>query len=162
MGTTKAAQKQAKANLDEKLGLAQPSRELLESLAVECASSPSPDNTFQYAFCLCKSNEPSELRYAVTILDSLVKEGYGHQVDCMYGAATALYLLQEYAESRARCEQILRSKPESRGAAELHLACIEAAEQKERDQLKKAAVGGTAAVVGAIGLAVVSSILARR
>eukprot|EP00978_Attheya_sp_CCMP212_P047030 scaffold421189_cov48-Attheya_sp.AAC.3 len=126
------------------------------------ASSPSPDNTFQYAFCLCKSNEPSELRYAVTILDSLVKEGYGHQVDCMYGAATALYLLQEYAESRARCEQILRSKPESRGAAELHLACIEAAEQKERDQLKKAAVGGTAAVVGAIGLAVVSSILARR
>jgi len=36
MGTTKAAQKQAKANLDEKLGLAQPSRELLESLAVEC------------------------------------------------------------------------------------------------------------------------------
>jgi hypothetical protein len=38
MGTTKAAQKQAKANLDEKLGLAQPSRELLESLAVECGT----------------------------------------------------------------------------------------------------------------------------
>ncbi len=83
-----------------KLELAQPSRELLEELAVACAKDPNPDNTFQYAFCLSKSNERSELRYAVTILDGLVKEGYEHQVDCMYGSATALYLLEEYDQAR--------------------------------------------------------------
>mmetsp|Transcript_23397 Transcript_23397/g.31023 ORF Transcript_23397/g.31023 Transcript_23397/m.31023 type:complete len:128 (+) Transcript_23397:147-530(+) len=100
MGETKNAQRQTRRNLEEKLALAQPSRALLEQLAVDCASNPSPDNTFQYAFCLSKSDSESELRYAITILDSLVKEGYEHQVDCMYGAATALYLLGDYKSSR--------------------------------------------------------------
>jgi mitochondrial fission 1 protein len=100
MGTTKNAQRQARADLDHKLGLAAPSREVLEDLAIQCAKSPSPDNTFQYAFCLSKSKEPSELRYSVQILDGLVKEGYEHQVDCMYGAACALYLLGEYDKAR--------------------------------------------------------------
>lgn len=100
MGTTKNAQKQAKADVDDKLALAQPSRQILEDLAIACAKSPSPDNTFQYAFCLSKSTEPSELRYAVTILDGLVKEGYEHQVDCLYGSACALYLLGEYDKAR--------------------------------------------------------------
>jgi fission 1 protein len=75
---------------------------VLEELALKCANEPSPDMTFQYAFCLSKSEEPSELRYAVAILDGLVKEGYEHQIDCMYGAATALYLLGEYDAARVR------------------------------------------------------------
>jgi len=50
----------------------------------------SPDRTFQYAFCLSKSLDKSELRYAITILDSLVKEGYEHQVDCMFGAVSRI------------------------------------------------------------------------
>ena len=102
MGETKRAQGRAKADLDDKLKLASPNRQILEDLAVACAKDPSPDNTFQYAFCLSKSAERSELRYAVTILDGLVKEGYEHQVDCMYGAAVALYLLGEYDKSRVR------------------------------------------------------------
>ena len=100
MGETKNAQKQAKAELDHKLSLASPSRQILEDLAVACAKDPSPDNTFQYAFCLSKSTEKSELRYSISILDGLVKEGYEHQVDCMYGAACALYLLGDYEKSR--------------------------------------------------------------
>lgn len=100
MGTTKNTQKQAKAALDEKLLLARPDRQILEDLAIACAKSPSQDNTFQYAFCLSKSSERSELRYAVQILDGLVKEGYEHQVDCMYGAACSLYLLRDYEKSR--------------------------------------------------------------
>jgi ferredoxin len=36
----------------------------------------------------------------VTILDGLVKEGYEHQMDCMYGAACALYLLGDYEKAR--------------------------------------------------------------
>ena len=63
---------------------------------------PSPENTFQYAFALSKSTEPSELRYAVSMLDGLVANGFEHQVDCMYGAATALYLLGDYVEARVR------------------------------------------------------------
>jgi hypothetical protein len=102
MGETKRAQKNAKTELDEKLKLAQPDRQILEDLAVACAKDPSPDNTFQYAFCLSKSSERSELRYAVTILDGLVKEGYEHQVDSMLGAAYALYLLEEYDKARVR------------------------------------------------------------
>lgn len=102
MGTTKNTQRQARADLDHKLGLAAPSREVLEDLAIQCAKSPSPDNTFQYAFCLSKSTEPSELRYSVQILDGLVKEGYEHQMDCMYGAACALYLLGDYDKARVR------------------------------------------------------------
>ena len=97
---TKESQIQARIALDMKLEASLPRREILESLAVECASNPSPDNTFQYAFCLSKSSQDSELKYAIKILDSLVKEGYDYQLDCMYGAATALYLLREYKEAR--------------------------------------------------------------
>lgn len=100
MGETKQTQKQAKKETDEKLRLSCPSRELLEELAVGCAKDPSPQHTFEYAFALSKSREKSELRYAVTILDGLIKERYEHEFDCMYGAATALYLLGEYEESR--------------------------------------------------------------
>jgi fission 1 protein len=102
MGETKTTQKEAKKDLDRKLSLSTPSRSLLEELAITCAKDSSPNATFQYAFALSKSTEPSELRYAVSILDGLVKEGYEHQVDCMYGAATALYLLGDYRESRVR------------------------------------------------------------
>jgi mitochondrial fission 1 protein len=104
MGTTKNTQRQARADLDHKLQLAAPTREVLEDLAIQCAQSPSPDNTFQYAFCLSKSTEPSELRYSIQILDGLVKEGYEHQIDCMYGAACALYLLGDYDKARVRDE----------------------------------------------------------
>ena len=100
MGETKGKQRQAKNELDDKLKLSAPNRQILEDLAVACAKDPSPDNTFQYAFCLAKSTERSELRYAVTILDGLVKEGYDHQVDCMYGASCALYLLGEFDKAR--------------------------------------------------------------
>lgn len=89
--------------MDHKLSLSTPDRQLLEELAVECAAKPSPAATFQYAFALSKSREPSELRYAVNMLDTLVVEGqFEHQVDCMYGAATALYLLGEHEEARVR------------------------------------------------------------
>ena len=131
MGETKKTQQQTKKDLDEKLKLSTPSREVLEELAVACAKDPSPDNTFQYAYALSKSSERSELRYAVTILDGLVKEGYEHQVDCEYAVATALYLLGDYEESRTRCENILRSKPGCRIASELHLASIESQEQED-------------------------------
>jgi fission 1 protein len=100
MGDTKQTQLQAKADFETKARLARPTREILEELAVACATNPSPDNTFQYAFCLSKSDEKTELRYAVTILDGLVRDGYEHQVDCMYGSATALYLLGDYEEAR--------------------------------------------------------------
>ena len=100
MGITKQSQKITREDLDEKLSLSIPSRELLEELAVKCAEDPTPDKTFQYAFCLSKSRQESELRYAVTILDSLVKEGYEHQIDCMIGSATALYLLGEFEQGQ--------------------------------------------------------------
>mmetsp|Transcript_39024 Transcript_39024/g.79888 ORF Transcript_39024/g.79888 Transcript_39024/m.79888 type:complete len:91 (+) Transcript_39024:258-530(+) len=53
---------------------------------------------------------------------------------------------------RRRCEAILRSKPDSRAAAELHLACIDAAEEAEQRRAKKAAAG--TAAVAALGVAV--------
>lgn len=102
MGTTSKRQKEAKVELDRKLSLSAPSRQLLEELAVACTKDHSQNATFQYAFALSKSTEPSELRYAVTILDGLVLDGYEHQVDCMYGAATALYLLGDYEDARVR------------------------------------------------------------
>jgi len=97
---TRQSQRQAKQSLDEKLELSSPSRQLLENLTQQCASNPSPDNTFQYAFCLSKSKNRDELQYAIKILDSLLQEGYDHQVDCMYGCATAFYLLGDYNEAR--------------------------------------------------------------
>ena len=151
MGETKATQEALKQEMDQKLALSRPSRELLEELALAAAKTQTPESTFQYAFALSKSSEKSELRYAVTILDGLVKEGYQHQVDCMYGAATALYLLREYDEARSRCEAILRAQPQSRTAKELHLCCIEAHEQEEKKKMKQAAIT-SAAVAGAIGV----------
>lgn len=105
MGTTSNRQKEAKAELDRKLALSAPTRELLEELAITCAKTPSKEATFQYAFALSRSSEPSELRYAVTILNGLVAEGYEHQIDCMYGSATALYLLGDYEEARVRADE---------------------------------------------------------
>jgi len=104
---TKQSQREAKLALDEKLEASFPRRDVLESLAVECASNPSPDNTFQYAFCLSKSSQESELKYAIKILDSLVKEGYEHQLDCMFGAATAFYLLREYKVARVSAQKFM-------------------------------------------------------
>jgi mitochondrial fission 1 protein len=107
MGETKSSQKHVREELDRKLQLSSPSRELLEELAIACAKNPtSTDATFQYAFALSKSTERSELRYAVQILDGLIKDGYSHQVDCMYGAATALYLLGDYQHSRVSFEPL--------------------------------------------------------
>mmetsp|Transcript_140 Transcript_140/g.224 ORF Transcript_140/g.224 Transcript_140/m.224 type:complete len:165 (-) Transcript_140:243-737(-) len=152
MGTTKKTQKKAKATIDEKLHLSIPSRDLLESLAVECASKPSQDNTFQYAFALSKSENTRELQYAVSILDGLVKENYEFQIDCMYGAATAFYNLQEYSSARKRCEAILRNYPDHVNTKELHLACIQGEEVLNEKKLKRAAIEGTVGVA-AIGLA---------
>lgn len=102
MGTTSKRQKETRRELDQKLALSKPDRALLEELAMSCAKTPSPQATFQYAFALSKSTEKSELRYAVSILDGLVSEGFEHQVDCMYGSATALYLLGDFSEARVR------------------------------------------------------------
>lgn len=62
-----------------------------------------------------------------------------------------------------RCENILRSNPESRLTMELHLACIESKEQKEAELLKKTAIGGAVAM-GALGVAgaVASVLLTKR
>lgn len=152
MGQTKNKQLEAKADIDQKFALSQPTRQILEDLAVACAKEPSPDNTFQYAFCLSKSSERSELRYAISILDGLVKEGYEHQMDCMYGSACAFYLLGEFDKARERCESILRSNPESRLAMELHLASIESKEQQDAKKLRDAAIGG-AVGMAALGVA---------
>ena len=152
MGTTANRQKEARKELDQKLALSQPDRALLEELALACSKDPSPQATFQYAFALSKSSEPSELRYSVRILDGLVQEGFEHQVDCMYGAATALYLLGDYSEARARCEAILRSEPHSRISKELHLASIDAEEEKNIREMKQAA-GKSVAVAAAVGVA---------
>jgi hypothetical protein len=73
--------------------------------------------------CLSKSHDKNELRYAITILDSLVKERYEDQVDYMFGAASsnqntcfilfflsqavALYLLGEYKDARVSYTNII-------------------------------------------------------
>lgn len=156
------SQKEAKASLDEKLELSTPSSELLESSASQCAENPNPDNTFQYAFCLCKSRKPEELKYAIKIFKNLLKQGYEHQVDCMYGQSIALYLLGEYVEARTCCEAILRSEPDHSGTVELHLACIEAAEQAEEERIKNVVVSGSVAVAVATGLIAVASMAFRK
>ena len=144
--TRKELQQESKQHVDEVLQLASPSREVLEELAVACAKEPCPDNTFQYAFALSKSTEKSELRYSLTILDGLIAEGYGYDMDCCYAAATALYLLGDYDEAKTRCETILKSHPEHPIAVELHRASMESIEQQNVEKLKQTAIGGTAAV----------------
>lgn len=163
MGKTKGTQRKAKQSVDEKLRLSTPSRELLESLAVTCASKPSQDSTFQYAFALSKSDNTKELQYAINILDGLVQEEYEHQVDCMYGAAQALYLLGDFDSARTRCEAILRVSPDNINTAELHLAAIEGAEEVKEKQAKRAAVEGTIglAAIG-VGLSVLGMIASKK
>ena len=54
-------------------------------------------------------------------------------------------------------------KPESRNAAELHLACIQAAEEKHDERVRNIAVGSTATVAAAgLVLGVASMMLSRR
>lgn len=145
-------QRERRRQLDEKLELSHPSNELLEELASLCTKDPNPDNSFQYAFALSKSRNAGELHYSISMLDSLVKNGYEHQVDSMYGTAVAHYLLGEYDKSRYICEAILRNRPESEVAAELHTATIAAKDEEDQNKAKKMAVGGTVAVA-AVGLA---------
>jgi len=54
--------------------------------------------------------------------------------------------------TQSRCEAILRTQPSARYAKELHLASIEAEEERKRNDLKKAAIGsiGIAAAVGVV------------
>ena len=152
MRTSKRQQQEIKSRLDEKLSLSTPSSSLLESLASACATESSPDATFQYAFALSKSSSPSELSYAITLLDSLLKSGYPHQIDCMIGSSQAHYLLKQYAESRSVAEAILRNNPQNALAGELHVASMVALEEEEERKVRNVAIGGTAAVA-ALGLA---------
>lgn len=152
MKTSKQMQRSVRRQLDEKLALSTPPAELLEELASACTKNPSSDNTFQYAFALSKSKEKSELQYSISMLDSLVKNGYEHQVDCMFGSATAHYLLGDYEEARSICEAILRNRPENEAAAQLHTAAVSAKDDKDEKMARDIAIGGTAAVA-AVGLA---------
>ena len=152
MRTTKQMQREKRRQLDEKLAFSFPTNDLLEELASNCTKDPSPDNSFQYAFALSKSKNPAELRYSISMLDSLVKNGYQHQVDCMYGSATAYYLLGEYDKTRSTCEAILRNRPENDAAAELHSASVAAKDEEDEKKATKIAVGGAVAVA-AVGLA---------
>lgn len=129
-----------------------PSRETLESLAIKCAQEPSPDNTFEYAFCLAKSASKDERRYSITILDNLVKEGYEHQIDCMYGSAVAYFLNKRPDKARINCEAILRAQPEHKLATDLHLACLDAIQEQEAKSVEKIVIGSSAAIAG-VGLA---------
>ena len=152
MRTTKQRQREIRCSLDEKFALSHPNNDLLESLASKCKQDPSPDASFQYAFALSKSQNVLELHYAITMLDSLIKNGYEHQIDCMIGSATASYLLGEYDKCRFTCEAILRNRPENTIAAELHTASIHAKDEEDEKKLKKMAVGSTVAIA-AVGLA---------
>ena len=152
MRTSKQQQREIKSSLDEKLSLSTPQPSLLESLASECTNSSSPDATFQYAFALSKSSSPSELSYSITLLDSLLKSGYPHQIDCMIGSCQAHYLLKHYAEARSVAEAILRNNPQNALAGELHVASMVAMEEDEERKVRNVAIGGTAAVA-ALGLA---------
>ncbi len=86
------------------------------------------------------------------MLDSLVKNGYEHQVDCMFGTATAHYLLGDSEQTRSICEAILRNRPENEAAAQLHTAAVSAKDDKDEKMARDIAIGGTAAVA-AVGLA---------
>ncbi|KAL7437647.1 hypothetical protein ACHAXM_005738 [Skeletonema potamos] len=152
MRTSKSMQRSVRRQLDEKLALSTPQQDLLEELASKCTSDPNPDNTFQYAFALSKSRDKSELQYSISMLDSLVKNGYEHQVDCMFGSATAHYILGEYDETRSLCEAILRNRPENEAAAQLHTAALSAKDDQDEKMVRDIAIGGTAAIA-AVGLA---------
>mmetsp|Transcript_3727 Transcript_3727/g.4893 ORF Transcript_3727/g.4893 Transcript_3727/m.4893 type:complete len:168 (-) Transcript_3727:201-704(-) len=152
MGETRIKQRSMKLKMDEKLTFSRPTNELLNCLKVECSTNKSSDNTFQYAFTLAKSNDPKDLRYAVDLLNGLLMGGYEHQIDCMYGIAQAMYLLEDYEGARVQCEAILRSYPDNRDTKELHLASIEGQQLKKDEKVKKAAVAGSI-VLGAGGIA---------
>jgi hypothetical protein len=73
-----------------------------------------------------------------------------------------LFFLFPLCFVQLRTEQILRSKPESRLASELHLASIESKERKDAKQMKDAAIG-SAATMAAVGLvAGLASLLLKR
>jgi fission 1 protein len=152
MRTSKQVQSERKIQLEEKLALSYPNDDLLKELASNYTKDPTPDNAFQYAFALSKSPNPDELQHSIIMLDSLIRNGYTHQVDCMYGTATANYLLGEYDKCRYVCEAILRNRPENIIAAELHAASIAAKDEEDELKAKKIAVGGTMAIA-AVGIA---------
>jgi fission 1 protein len=152
MRISKQVQRERRIHLDDKLALSYPSDDLLKELASNYTNDPSPDNAFQYAFALSKSQNAGDLQHSITMLDSLIRNGYLHQADCMYGTATANYLLGEYDKCRSTCEAILRNRPENVAAAELHIASIAAKDEEDELMAKKIAVGGTIAIA-AVGLA---------
>ncbi|KAL3807856.1 hypothetical protein ACHAXA_001873 [Cyclostephanos tholiformis] len=152
MWSSKQVQRERKIQLDEKLALSYPNDDLLKDLASNYTKDPNPDNAFQYAFALSKSQNADELQHSMVMLDSLIRNGYKHQVDCMYGTATASYLLGEYDKCRCVCEAILRNMPENSAAAELHTASLAAKDEEDELKAKKIAVGGTMAIA-ALGIA---------
>mmetsp|Transcript_12476 Transcript_12476/g.28538 ORF Transcript_12476/g.28538 Transcript_12476/m.28538 type:complete len:163 (+) Transcript_12476:271-759(+) len=152
MRTRRSRELGIKQHVDEMLAGSVPDNALLAQLSKQCTDNPSQDNSFQYAFALCKSTDEGELAHAVAILDSLVANGYEHQADCLYGSAVAYYLLGDFARSRAIAEMILRSRGGRHDlASQLHTASIVSKEQRDRKQAA-AALGGTVAVA-AIGVA---------
>ena len=152
MRTRRSRELGIKRHVDEMLAGSVPNHALLEQLSKQCTDNPCQDSSFQYAFALCKSGEAKELAYAITIMDSLVANGYEHQADCLYGSAVAHYLLGEFAKCRQITEMILRSRGGRHDlASQLHTAAIVSKEQQDKKQAA-VALGGTVAVA-AIGIA---------
>lgn len=152
MRTRRSRELGIKRHVDEMLAGSVPNHALLEQLSKQCTDSPCQDSSFQYAFALCKSGEARELAYAITIMDSLVANGYEHQADCLYGSAVAHYLLGEFVKCRQITEMILRSRGGRHDlASQLHTASIVSKEQQDKKQAA-VALGGTVAVA-AIGIA---------
>ena len=152
MRTRRSRELGIKRHVDEMLAGSVPNHALLEQLSKQCTDNPCQDSSFQYAFALCKSGEAKELAYAITIMDSLVANGYEHQADCLYGSAVAHYLLGEFAKCRSITEMILRSRGGRHDlASQLHTAAIVSKEQQDKKQAA-VALGGTVAVA-AIGIA---------
>lgn len=77
-------------------------------------------------------------------------------IDEEFTAYSHDFLVFPLSRNKTRCEAILRNQPQSRVAKELHLASMEAQEDREVKRMKQTAVAsvGVAAVVGvAAGIA---------
>lgn len=123
-----------------------------EERAMRCGETPNLAIKFIYGWTLLMSRKPTERHLGVKILAALVEVDAYHPDECSYALAKSSYLIGDLTMARQWCETLLRMKPDSARAQELHSAIRTAQSRKQEKALEVAVVGG-AVIIGAVSVA---------
>lgn len=115
---------------------------------------------FVYGWTLLKSNRVADRTLGKQIMEELIDVNH-HSDECIYTMAHSSYMSGDIGEARNNCEFLLRMRPDSAPAQNLHTLIREVQSKENEANVETAAVAG-AVVLGLAGVALALAAGGRR